>query len=124
MSIVSIVLMLCHWLGVASTPERAVELGNVAILIASTDADADEAALLAAVCIHESRCALGAIGDGGLSRGAWQVRGRDASVTAALRNLRRSRRICGDLTLYAGCGNCGSCPEIVASLQDPSLPRR
>jgi hypothetical protein len=73
---------------------RLRELTTIAEDIASTDADETEAEVLVAICIHESRCHLRAVGRDG-SIGPWQVRGR-----------------------------CGSCPEIAASLIDPTLPRR
>ena len=103
---------------------RVEELAAIAADIASTDATDEEAELLVDICIHESRCSLKAVGDGGRARGAWQVRGKDASAAEALRRVRWSYAICGDLSAYAGCGRCGSCPNIVKSLGDPSLPRR
>lgn len=122
----SLVLMLVAHLGQPHDLARAIELSNLAVEVAETGATDDEAAELVAACIHESRCHTKAIGDGGQARGAWQVHGRDASATEALRRLRWSERACGvgDLSLFAGCGRCGACPEIVASLLDPTLPRR
>ncbi len=107
------------------TADRVEELVAIAVQVAETDATEGEARLLAAIAVHESRASLHAVGDGGLSRGAWQVRGRDASAGAALRAVRWSFRVCGDLSAYAGCGRCGSCPAgLLASLADPTLPRR
>lgn len=103
---------------------RTEELAAIAWDVASTDATEEEGLLLAKIAIHESRAHLHAVGDGGLSRGAWQVRGRDVGAAGALAKVRWSRRLCADLSAYAGCGRCGSCPEIVASLGDPALPRR
>ncbi len=82
------------------------------------------AELLVAICLHESRCHPGAVGDGGKSRGAWQVRGRDVSASAALARVRWSVAACGDLSLYAGFGRCGGDKAVLASLMDPTLPRR
>jgi hypothetical protein len=127
MPILSLVLMLVSALGQHDAHSRPVELANVAAEIAATDATDDEAAELVTACVHESRCHAGAVGDGGQARGAWQVHGRDASAAEALRRIRWSERVCGGpghLELFAGCGACGRCPEIVASLLDPSLPRR
>jgi len=111
------------WRGVAvmHTPDRA----NIAADIASTDADEREADILTSIALHESDGHWNAIGDGGAAHGAWQVHG-DPSAAEALRRLRHSEAVCGrwDLTLYAGCGTCGSCPETVASLLDPMRPRR
>jgi hypothetical protein len=103
---------------------RLTELERVAIEIASTDASEAEAELLAAICLHESRCHTHAVGDGGKAYGAWQVRGGPPTAVEALRRVRWSWQACGDLSLYAGCGWCGRCPEVVASLQDPTLARR
>jgi hypothetical protein len=124
MKTLALVLMLLSHFGRPRTLERAVELANVSALIAATDATETEAATLVAIAIHESRASLRAVGDGGSARGAWQVRGSDASVEQALRLVRWSVATCGDLSLYAGCGGCGRCPEIAASLLDPTLPRR
>jgi hypothetical protein len=106
------------------TAVRIDELASIAMEITETDATEDEGFLLVGICIHESRCTRGAIGDGGRSRGAWQVRGRDVGAAAALAKVRWSYGVCGDLSLYAGCGRCGSCPDIVQSLEDPTLPRK
>jgi hypothetical protein len=106
------------------TAVRIDELASIAMEITETGATEDEGLLLVGICIHESRCTRGAIGDGGLSRGAWQVRGRDVGASAALAKVRWSYGVCGDLSLYAGCGRCGSCPDIVRSLEDPTLPRK
>jgi len=84
----------------------------------------EEVRLLVGIAVHESRAPLHAVGDGGLSKGPWQVRGPRHDATAALERVRWSYRICGDLSAFAGCGRCGSCPEIVKSLGDPTLPRR
>jgi len=126
MDTLSLLLMLLAHLGQPRDLARAVELANVAADVASTDATEDEAAELVTACIHESRCHPTAIGDGGAARGAWQVHGRDADARGALARLRWSERACGvgDLSLFAGCRRCGACPAIVASLLDPSLPRR
>ena len=124
MSTLSLVLMLLAHLGHPKTIERAVELANVAADIASTDASDNEAALLVAICLHESNCHREAIGDGGKSRGAWQVRGRDVSAAGALAKVRWSMRVCGNLAPYAGARRCGDVPDVVASLIDPTLPRR
>ena len=124
MKTLALVLLLLSHLGRPRTLERAVELANVATLIAVTDADEDEARALATIAIHESRASLRAVGDGGSAHGPWQVRGPDASADRALYLVRWSVAACGDLSLYAGCGGCGRCPEIVASLLDPTLPRR
>jgi hypothetical protein len=108
-------------------PERLQELASIVQDVISTDATEDEAYELLAVSIHETRAHVRAHGRDG-SRGAFQVRPPAASYGAleALRRLRWSERACGagDLSLYAGCGQCGKCPEIVQSLLDPSLPRR
>ena len=106
------------------TADRVEELVSIAADVADTDATEGEARLLASIAVHESRATVRAVGDGGLSRGAWQVRGRDVSAAGALAKVRWSYRLCADLSAYAGCGRCGSCPAIVASLVDPTLPRR
>jgi hypothetical protein len=103
---------------------RLAELELVALDIASTDASEEEAEVLVSVCLHESRCHLRARGDGGHALGPWQIHGPDPSAAEALRRLRWSWGACGDLSLYAGCGRCGACPDVVASLLDPTLPRR
>jgi hypothetical protein len=102
---------------------RLTDLETVALDIASTDATAEEAETLVAVCVHESGCRPRAVGSDG-SVGAFQIRKGPGTAAEALRRLRWSASVCGDLSLYAGCGRCGACPEIVASLVDPTLPRR
>jgi len=129
MTTLAILYLLLTHLGHPKTIARAVELANVAADIAGTDATEDEAAELAMIAIHESRAHRAAVNDrdhGGRRVGAWQTGGDDPSAEAALRLLRWSERACGkgDASLYAGCGRCGACPEIVASLLDPTLPRR
>jgi hypothetical protein len=117
----------CLLLWVSPNPanvKRLSQLVTVAADIASTDASVEEAELLAAIAIHESMVVPGAKGDGGKAIGAFQVRGKDGSAREALRRVRWSYAVCHDLSAYSGCGRCGSCPEIVASLQDPTLPRR
>ena len=108
--------------------DRVEELVELAQDVASTDATEEEAVVLVNICVHESRCSARAVGDGGRSRGAWQVRAARGVVgtgaAAALAKVRWSRKICGDLSAYAGCGRCGSCPDVVRSLMDPKLPRR
>jgi len=113
-----LILVYLHPLSAA----RVSDLINVAGDIASTDATEVEAELLAAICIHESRCTPKAKGLDG-SVGAFQVHGGPGTAEA-LRRVRWSYGICGDLSLYAGCGRCGACPEVVDSLTDPSLPRK
>lgn len=112
-----------------STAARSEELVEIATDIAGTDATEGEARLLVSICVHESRCSLKAVGDGGSAKGAWQVhsaRGgaEDVGAAAALAKVRWSYAICGDLSAYAGCGRCGACPEIVRSLVDPKIPRK
>jgi hypothetical protein len=104
--------------------KRLAELTEVARQVAVTDASDEEAELLVAICIHESRCHLSAVGDGGKSIGAWQVQGGDPSAVGALAKLRWSLSLCGNLAPYAGGKRCGDVPWVVASLADPSLPRR
>lgn len=105
--------------------DHVEELVAIAMDVDSTDATEGEAVLLATVCVHESHCRLKAVGDSGKARGPWQVRGqKDVGAGAALAKVRWSYGVCGDLSLYAGCGRCGACPEIVKSLEDPTLPRR
>jgi hypothetical protein len=100
-------------------------LQAVAVDIAKTDADEQEALGLVKIAIHESGAKVKAIGDGGRAFGPFQIRGgRDYSATEALRRYRWSVEACGDLSLYAGCGRCGACPDIITSLEDPALPRR
>lgn len=126
----ALVLMMIAHLGQPHTIDRALdralELANVASDIASTDATETEAAELVAICIHESRCTPHAVGDGGAPGGAFQVRGRDISAIGALAKLRWSERLCGPggLAPYAGGRRCGDVPEVVASLLDPTIPRR
>ena len=104
---------------------RLQELASVAADVATTDASDVEAEELVAVAIHESNVHPRAVGDGGRARGAWQVHGRDASAREALSRLRWSERACHDLSLFAGCGGCGRCPDgLLASLLDPTAPRR
>ena len=103
---------------------RLRELADIAAQIGATDASEEESETLVAVAIHESNAHLRAVGDGGLSRGAWQVRGRDISARAALAKMRWSMRACGDLSLYAGFGRCGGDPVVLTSLIDPTVPRR
>ena len=44
---------------------------------------------------------------------------------AALARIRWSMAACGNLSIYAGCGRCGACPDgLLDSLMDPTLPRR
>lgn len=123
-SLIYILLLTWCYPQTGGTWERVEELAGIAADIASTDASEEEARLLVAICVHESRCHTKAVGDGGLSRGAWQVRGRDVGAAGALAKVRWSKAICGDLSAYAGCGRCGSCPEVVKSLGDPGVPRR
>jgi hypothetical protein len=119
-------ICLLSWLHPSPTNvPRLRELTMIAADIGQTDATPEEAELLVAVCAHESNCHVRAVGDGGLSRGAWQVRGRDVSARSALAKLRWSMRACGGLDIYAGCGGCGRCPAgLLESLVDPTLPRR
>jgi hypothetical protein len=118
-----VVHFLLQYLGAPHSMGRAIELANVAADIASTDATESEAELLAAICIHESRCHVAAVGDGGRARGPWQVHGRDGSAREALSRVRWSYQGCGDLSLFAGFGRCGGRPEVLESLIDPSRPR-
>jgi len=121
----TILYCLLAWCNVAPLDTaRHNELAELAADVAATDATEAEAELLVAICVHESRCRPHAVGDGGLSRGAWQVRGRDVSASAALARVRWSMAACGDLSLYAGFGRCGGDPAVLASLMDPTLPRR
>jgi len=115
---------LVAWNHAAPTEARRDDLSLIAQDIASTDATFEEAETLVAICKHESECRTKAVGDGGLSRGAFQVRGKDASAKAALSAMRWSMRACKDLSLYAGFGRCGGDPATLASLVDPTLPRR
>jgi hypothetical protein len=129
MTVIALVLMLVHALGERDAHTRPVELANIAAEIAATDATDDEAAELVTACVHETGCRYGVESrDGRGAKGPWQVEGsRDVSAKEALRRIRWSERVCGGpghLELFAGCGACGRCPEIVASLLDPSLPRR
>jgi hypothetical protein len=107
---------------------RIRELQQIAVLIAKTDADEEEAVGLAAAAFHETGAVLtDKRGDGGKSKGPFQVQGplgRDHGATTALVVYRWSVATCGDLSLYAGCGRCGACPEIVVSLADPTVERR
>lgn len=118
-----IALFLLLHLGQPRSIRRAIDLANVAADIASTDASESEAEALAAIAIHESRATWHVTGDHGQAFGPFQVRGPDASAREALRLLRWSTGVCGDTSLYAGCGRCGACPAIAASLVDPTLPR-
>lgn len=102
---------------------RVSEIIDVAADIATTDATETEVDLLVAIAVHESRVTPSAKGLDG-SVGAFQVRGGPGTATEALRRVRWSYALCGDLSAYAGCRVCGSCPEIVGSLEDPGLPRR
>ncbi len=127
MSTLSIVLMLIAHLGVASSPERAIEYANVATLVLEATDDADRAHELVAIAIHETGATWPT--DGGVDGddcGPWQVRGGGCSAADALALVQWSESVCGkgDLSLYAGCRQCGACPAIVASLMDPTLPRR
>jgi hypothetical protein len=126
MTTLAILYLLLAHLGHPKTIERAVEISNTAAKIAWTNADADEAAELATIAIHETGCVDHPAWDGSACFGEWQVCGERTDAGAALELLRWSERTCGkgDLSLYAGCGRCGACPEIVASLLDPTLPRR
>ena len=105
---------------------RLTELVTIASDVASTDASDVEAEELVAICIHESRCHLGAIGDGGKSRGPWQVQGGRHDARGALDRLRWSEGLCGPggLAPYAGARRCGEIPWVVASLLDPTIKRR
>ena len=103
---------------------RLTELAQVAADIASTDATQDEARMLAAIAVHESNARPAAVGDGGHSRGAFQVWDGPPTAREALKRLRGSLEACGTAELYAGCKRCGGCPRIAASLVDPSIPRR
>lgn len=108
--------------------KRLAELTEVAQQVAVTDASDEEAELLVAVCVHETGCVDHAAWDGSPCFGPWQVCRPSESfdARAALRLLRWSQGACvlGDLSLYAGCGGCNRCAAIVASLIDPTLPRR
>ena len=121
-----ILYCLLAWCNVAPLDAaRHNELANIAADVASTDATTDEAELLVAICVHESHCHLRAVGDGGRARGPWQIHGRDTSAAAALARIRWSMAACGNLSIYAGCGRCGACPDgLLDSLMDPTLPRR
>lgn len=109
-----------------SNVTRLTELVTIAADIDSTDATEVEVEELVAICLHESRCHLRAVGDGGKSLGPWQVQGGGDSAAVALAKLRWSERICGvgGLAPYAGARRCGDVPWVVASLLDPTLPRR
>jgi hypothetical protein len=134
---VHVLTCLLDWLHPRATNvRRLTELSVIARDVASTDASSEEAEELAAVCIHESGCVLGARGKDG-SIGPWQVRPPAKSFGAgeALKRLRWSEGVCGkgDLSLYAGFGYCvghSASPEgdarraVLASLLDPTLPRK
>ena len=104
---------------------RLTELVAIAADVASTDATEVEAEELSAICVHESRCHLAAIGDGGKSLGPWQVQGGRHDAAGALARLRWSVGICGvgGLALYAGARHCGDVPRVVRSLLDPTIAR-
>lgn len=103
---------------------RLTELSEIAKDIASTDATETEAETLVAICLHESRCHLKAVGDGGKSKGPWQVQQGDPSAATALSKVRWSMTLCGNLAAYAGAKYCNAVPWTVQSLLDPTLPRR
>jgi len=109
---------------------RLVELVDIAQQIVSTDADEAEGETLAAVAIHETGARIfrhgthSLVTDGRGAFGPWQVVGGPPTAAEALRRVRWSVGLCGDLSLYAGCGRCGACPDIASSLWDPTLPRR
>ena len=125
-TILAVFAMLVAHLGMPATLTRSLELSTIATDIASAAADVDERITLVNVCVHESRCHLDAVGDHGAARGPWQVHAHRVDAAKAFEFVRWSYAVCGvgDLALFAGCGRCGSCPEISASLLDPSLPRR
>jgi hypothetical protein len=106
--------------------ERLRELVTIAADLESTDASDVETEELVAIEVHESRCHLNAVGDGGASKGPWQVQRGDPSAAGALAKLRWSESICGPggLAPYAGARRCGDVPWVVASLLDPTIPRR
>ena len=108
-----------------SNVARLKELAAIAVEIARTDATETEAEELVAICIHESGCRTRAKGRDG-SVGAWQIHppAKAYDAAEALARVRWSVDTCGDLSLYAGCGRCGTCPAIVESLVNPTLPRR
>lgn len=82
-----------------------------------------DAAVLVVTGWHESRYRMSAVGDGGLSRCAFQVRGGPlhdpvGCVARALHFIRLGARMCPDAPLAPYCGSCrGEMPRRISAFR-------